>query len=309
MSKIFANRRKKGAKRQHNPRNQPSRPTVEDTFQRLHTSITNPFTQARGVPVDSTVAVSTRPSGRRTVEVSQISLSGPDGALPITLETIHQRIGRALEMSLSELRELVRDGARPENESLQEGIISKGLTWILQRKDTSATPRREQIRCLRRLIYFRADTLLVARTGFGKSLIFQAFSLLTGLITIQLIPLSDLGHEQETDISRYDGATPCVVTMQTRRKDTGLLARIAARQHSHILLSPEQAIAPALLQLWRVIGSQIGLVAIDEVHLVRQWKDFRGAFTKVSMLRSVLGQGAVWFGCTGTLNLGRKTLF
>jgi superfamily II DNA helicase RecQ len=49
------------------------------------------------------------------------------------------------------------------------------------------------------------DTILVAKTGFGKSIVFHAYSVLTGRITIQLIPLSKLGEEQLESIRRYPG--------------------------------------------------------------------------------------------------------
>jgi len=52
------------------------------------------------------------------------------------------------------------------------------------------------------------DTLLVAKTGFGKSMTFQAFAPLTGMIAIQVIPLSKLGEEQAAQMSRLPGAKP-----------------------------------------------------------------------------------------------------
>ena len=62
------------------------------------------------------------------------------------------------------------------------------------------TPYFKQIRTLRCLIFGFNNTLLIACTGFGKSFIFYAFSILTGKITIQLVPLSKLSKEQLDDI-------------------------------------------------------------------------------------------------------------
>jgi superfamily II DNA helicase RecQ len=46
----------------------------------------------------------------------------------------------------------------------------------------------------------------------------------------------------------------------------------------------------------------IGLVAIDECHLIKQWQDFRDKFTMLGELRLILRDHVVWFGCTATLD-------
>ncbi|OCK87710.1 uncharacterized protein K441DRAFT_592926, partial [Cenococcum geophilum 1.58] len=52
------------------------------------------------------------------------------------------------------------------------------------------------VRALRQLIYRIGDTILITKTGFGKSIIFHTFLVLTNQIIIQLILLSKLGEEQ-----------------------------------------------------------------------------------------------------------------
>jgi len=51
-------------------------------------------------------------------------------------------------------------------------------------------PHEMQLLVIRRLVFGCDDTILIAKTGFGKSLTFQAFTVLTGCWTIQLIPKS-----------------------------------------------------------------------------------------------------------------------
>src|SRR6266567_1654120 len=82
---------------------------------------------------------------------------------------------------------------------------------------------------------------LIARTGFGKSLIFHAFSILTGKITIQLVPLSKLGDEQLDDIRKLNGSNPCLITSKSRSADKALIAKIKDGMYTHVLLGPEQA--------------------------------------------------------------------
>jgi len=48
--------------------------------------------------------------------------------------------------------------------------------------------------------------------------------------------------------------------------------------------------------------SKIGLVAIDECHLVQQWKGFRENFAMLGQLRQLLREDVLWFGCSATLS-------
>ena len=46
----------------------------------------------------------------------------------------------------------------------------------------------------------------------------------------------------------------------------------------------------------------IGLVAIDECHLIKQWQDFRDKFAMLGELHLILRDHIVWFDYTTTLN-------
>jgi superfamily II DNA or RNA helicase len=66
----------------------------------------------------------------------------------------------------------------------------------IQHPGQGFSPLDLQVDCLRRLVYEEGDVILIAKTGFGKSIILHAFSVLTGLTTLQIIPLNKLGGEQ-----------------------------------------------------------------------------------------------------------------
>ena len=72
------------------------------------------------------------------------------------------------------------------------------------------------MRTLRRLIFGKGDTLLIAYIGFGKSLIFYAYSVLIGKITIQIIPLNKLGDKQLDNIKKIDSSCPVLVNTKIR---------------------------------------------------------------------------------------------
>lgn len=82
-----------------------------------------------------------------------------------------------------------------------------------------------------------------------------------------------------------------------------MFARIRAGQHKHILLTPEQAVSKEFRSLLKDLNfsNNIGLVAIDELHFVEQWKEFRAEFTMLGELRAMLSRRTVWFGCSATI--------
>ena len=69
-------------------------------------------------------------------------------------------------------------------------------------------------------------------------------------------------------------------------------------------MSPEQAVNPKFKSILRDpdFHNKIGLFAIDELHIVGEWREFRPDFTYLYALRSLLPRWVPWFGCTATLD-------
>ncbi|KAI1102257.1 hypothetical protein F4804DRAFT_313477, partial [Jackrogersella minutella] len=61
-------------------------------------------------------------------------------------------------------------------------------------------PRKEQVDAVYDLVFNEIDLVFIAKTSFGKSLIIQAFSLITDRIPIQIAPLVKLGEEQRDSV-------------------------------------------------------------------------------------------------------------
>lgn len=75
-----------------------------------------------------------------------------------------------------------------------------------------------QLDSIHRIVYRKGDTLLVARTGYGKSIVFQAsYILLPGRVTVQIVPLVRLAAEQEAVIKTYPNAVPIVLDATVRK--------------------------------------------------------------------------------------------
>lgn len=209
-------------------------------------------------------------------------------------------------MDLEALPSVIDEARLVENVAAQSTVVEACLQRILDHTAPGSLrkPHPEQVRALRRLIFGKGDTLLVARTGFGKSIIFHAFSVLTGKITLQIIPLSKLGDEQLDDIRKLSGSNPCLITFENKRQERDLIAKVKQGIYTHVLLGPEQASSKAFREALKSVElqAQIGLVAIDECHLVKQWEEFRQEFTMLGELRIILHQDVVWFRCSATLD-------
>ncbi|KAK4233871.1 P-loop containing nucleoside triphosphate hydrolase protein [Achaetomium macrosporum] len=166
-------------------------------------------------------------------------------------------------------------------------------------------PRLGQIDAVRCLVYDQQDTVLVAATGYGKSAVLYAFSALTDKITVQIVPLTKLGENQRDDIARnVPNSRPIWIDADTHLKNPRVWDEVRAGNYTHVLLSPEQALNPKFKSVMRSprFHDALGLFAIDELHCVGEWRDFRQDYTYLHTLRSFLPRRIPWFGCTATLD-------
>lgn len=163
-------------------------------------------------------------------------------------------------------------------------------------------PRQQQVDTVHDLVFEQLDIVLIARTSFGKSLIIQAFSLITDRITILIAPLVKLAEEQGNSLLAIPRATPLLITSETRRYDKTMFKRIAAGAHSHIILGPEQLQTDQFHDAVKSpeFEKRCGLVAIDEAHLLPDWEIFRSEYTLIWNLRFTFPPYVHWFACTAT---------
>ena len=119
------------------------------------------------------------------------------------------------------------------------------------------------------------NALIVQPTGSGKSLCFQFPCTITGK-TIVLLPTVSLIMNQMKALE----ATGLRVTyLGTLQSDRTVMGKIAQAQYDAFLSTPESFFdnlgqpKPVFKSL--AVQCKLGLVAIDEAHLVRTWRTFR----------------------------------
>ncbi|EAQ83009.1 hypothetical protein CHGG_10827 [Chaetomium globosum CBS 148.51] len=129
--------------------------------------------------------------------------------------------------------------------------------------------------------------------------VLYTFAALTNRITVQIVPLTKLGENQRDDIANnVKDSNPAWIDGDTHLKNPKIWDEVRNGDYTHIILSPEQAVNPKFKSILRdpEFHEKIGLFAIDELHIVGEWRDFRPDFTYLHTLRSLLPRWVPWFG-------------
>ena len=134
--------------------------------------------------------------------------------------------------------------------------------------------------------WLKEDLVLVVKTSFGKSLVWQTLPcLMPRTIVNAILPLLALGAEQASSIQKYlaanAGARPIFVNRKNISKT--VLHDILIGYYTHILVSPELLTGKKFRHLLQDPH-------FDELHLVPIWGDnFRKSYAMLEVIRHTLG--------------------
>ena len=134
----------------------------------------------------------------------------------------------------------------------------------------------------------KRDTIVVAKTGEGKSLIFQiATSMLnktTLTTTIIISPLVALMKDQVSAAARW-GTSVFVGSAQENKQ-----VECHLEHYRFVFLSPEKLQQTGIQRELQRIAGLISLIVVDECHCQQSWQSFRAAFSDLpSMVHSIFG--------------------
>ena len=120
------------------------------------------------------------------------------------------------------------------------------------------------------------NTLVIQSTGAGKSLCFQFPCVATKTLTVVLMPTISLIKDQYQHLEVTGLRTTFLGTLQT---DKSILSMIAQMEFDLVLCTPESFYdsvgTPKPVFKTLALQRRIGLIAIDEAHLVNSWSSFR----------------------------------
>lgn len=133
-----------------------------------------------------------------------------------------------------------------------------------------------QIEAIWTLFYEQRDLLLMAKTGFGKSLIFQLLPFMMPQIgvVLTLMPLKLLQAEQSKMINHLPYGKPIILNGENNQKH--VQDDIAQGNYTHIFTSPKIAFSKKFKKHFldrNEFTDRLCLLAIDKIHLVDEWGD------------------------------------
>lgn len=164
-----------------------------------------------------------------------------------------------------------------------------------------------QYEAIHALVADRARTLVVQRTGWGKSAVYFISSLLlrargTGPALI-ISPLLSLMRDQVAAASRA-GVRAAMVNSANVTEWDRICEQVEADELDVLLVGPERLNNPAFREQWLpFLMPRLGLLVIDEAHCISDWgHDFRPDYRRIGALISSLPAGVPVLATTATAN-------
>ena len=164
-----------------------------------------------------------------------------------------------------------------------------------------------QYEAIRALVADRARTVVVQRTGWGKSAVYFISSLLLrarGMGPALIVsPLLSLMRDQVEAASRA-GVRAAMVNSANVTEWDEIRIRLEADELDVLLVGPERLNNLAFREQWLpYLLPRLGLLVIDEAHCISDWgHDFRPDYRRIGLLIKSLPAGVPVLATTATAN-------
>ena len=173
--------------------------------------------------------------------------------------------------------------------------------------NANATFRPDQWQAITRLVYDKAQLLVVQRTGWGKSLV---YFIATRLLrhqgagpTLLVSPLLALMRNQVLSAHRLQVRAEAIHS--ANRSDWhSIIKRIKQDQVDILLISPERLASQSFREeILYQIAARVGLFVVDEVHCISDWgHDFRPDYRRIARILRALPVNIPVLATTATAN-------
>ncbi|SEN38085.1 RecQ family ATP-dependent DNA helicase [Actinacidiphila rubida] len=194
-----------------------------------------------------------------------------------------------------------------EDTTALRGAADTVLSRLVGAEPGAARLREDQWRAVEALVAHGRRTLVVQRTGWGKSAVyFVATALLRERgagPTVIISPLLALMRNQVEAAARA-GIRAHTINSSNAEEWDGIQADVAAGEVDVLLVSPERLNNPDFRdQVLPKLASTTGLLVVDEAHCISDWgHDFRPDYRRLRTMLSDLPPGVPVLATTATAN-------
>ncbi|WP_420594323.1 DEAD/DEAH box helicase [Deinococcus sp.] len=192
--------------------------------------------------------------------------------------------------------EFVAQVAAPPQEDTPVANVERHLLdFFARRYFTLPEVKPEQVHLVQRALLGQSG-LGILPTGFGKSLVFQLYALMTPQTTLVISPLKALIRDQTHSMQRLGlSCVDAITGADSAAVKDKKLAAFKARQLRLLYISPERLQIKAFYEELRdsMQTTPVGAIIVDEAHCVSEWgHDFRPAYLQIGNLRGMLAEAS-----------------
>lgn len=150
------------------------------------------------------------------------------------------------------------------------------------------------------------DTIVIAGTGSGKSLIYQLPALLhPDKLTLVIEPTLSLLYDQVSALQAHDIEADYIDSFRNKKDVTSILRKVRAGGLTFLYVTPERLQSYSFRN--EIIHADIAMVVADECHCVTEWGySFRESYLKIGEFIHALPKRPVVCACSATLPEDRQ---
>ena len=222
---------------------------------------------------------------------------------PVGGRVVHRRGGRRSR----DVGPVGLHGAMTETTAALRSAADSVLSRLVGAEPGAARLREDQWRAIEALVAHGRRTLVVQRTGWGKSAVyFVATALLRERgsgPTVIVSPLLALMRNQVEAAARA-GITARTINSSNTEEWGAVEAEVAAGEVDVLLVSPERLNNPDFRdQVLPKLAATTGLLVVDEAHCISDWgHDFRPDYRRLRTMLADLPPGVPVLATTATAN-------
>lgn len=173
------------------------------------------------------------------------------------------------------------------------GTMASMGEWAQQTLGFS--PYQWQLEAAAVILHRKQDEMVIARTGDGKSAVYQML-VSTGKTMIVISPILGLIGEQAAYM-RSKGISAVGITAETLHENKNLWKEVERGTYQSVFLSPEQLLDPSSHFWHKMINCKtnhflrnLAAIVVDEAHIVWKWGEsgFRKDYKNIGDLRTYL---------------------